>query len=57
MLELNHGYCIESDENQFILRQYYIGKTKDGEPKEAVRTIGYYAKLQQALEDTSTNWH
>ena len=49
MLKLNNGFFVESDENQYILKQSYIGKDKDGKPKEQARTLGYYAELKQAL--------
>lgn len=49
-IELRDGYYIEVDEMNATLRQKYTGKTKEGEEKEAERTIGYYKTVTDALE-------
>lgn len=47
-------YKIKWDTQGITLNKHYIGKTKDGEDKEAVKLIGYYGKsstsLSQALD-------
>ena len=40
---------LESDSMQFILRQYWIGKDKDGAPKESSKTLGYYPSISSVL--------
>lgn len=49
-IEIRDGYFIEVDEMNATLKKKYIGKTKDGEEKEAVKTIGYYPKPIDAIE-------
>ena len=49
-IELKSGYYIEVDEINATLKQKYTGKTKDGEDREADRTIGYYNNVTNALE-------
>lgn len=50
-ITLINGYYIEVEERNYILKQKYEGKSKDGEPKEAERTFGYYGKLETAIEE------
>lgn len=40
---------LESDSMQFILREYWIGTNKDGEPKESSKTLGYYPSIASVL--------
>ena len=49
-IEIRDGYFIELDDMNATLKKKYIGKTKDGEEKEAVKTIGYYPKPIDAIE-------
>ena len=48
-IELINGYYIEVDALNYTLRQKYEGKTKDGQPKESDRLIGYYGKFEEAI--------
>lgn len=48
-IELINGYYIEVDALNYTLRQRYEGKTKDGQPKESERVIGYYGKFEEAV--------
>ena len=50
IIELRDGYYIEIDEMNATLRQRYDGKTKEGEKKDAERTIGYYSTPREALK-------
>lgn len=50
-ITLINGYYIEVEERNYILKQKYEGKSKDGDPKEAERTFGYYGKLGPAIEE------
>lgn len=50
VIDLRDGYFIEVDEMNSTLKQRYQGKTKDGQAKEAERTIGYYPKPVDALK-------
>ena len=47
-------YKIKWDAQSITLNKHYTGKTKGGDPKEAVKLIGYYGKsstsLSQALD-------
>jgi hypothetical protein len=49
-IELFNGYYIEVDDMNCTLRQRYIGEKKNGEKKDAERTIGYYKTVADALE-------
>ena len=49
-IEIRDGYFIEVDEMNATLKKRYIGKNKDGEEKEMVKTIGYYPKPIDAIE-------
>ena len=49
-IELTNGYHIEVDYLNFTLKQRYVSvNKKTKEQKDAVRTIGYYSKLKDAL--------
>lgn len=50
VINLEHGYFIETDPLNHTLKHKYIGKSKDDTPKEMVRTIGYYGNMTQATE-------
>lgn len=49
-ITLKRGYYIEIDALNYTLRQKYIGTTKTGELKEASRIIGYFGKMEPALQ-------
>lgn len=51
IINLKNGYYIEIDPLNYTLKQKYIGKTKSGEEKEAVKTLGYYGTMGQAIEE------
>lgn len=48
-VELKNGYYIENKKLTYTLRQRYTGKSKTGEPKESIRTHGYFNKIGQAI--------
>ncbi|MBO5921940.1 MAG: hypothetical protein J6Q48_06085 [Bacteroidaceae bacterium] len=50
-INLINGYFVEVDPLNYTLKQKYRPKDKDGnlKEKEAVRTLGYYGKLEDAL--------
>lgn len=47
---LRNGYYIEYKNDNYTLRQRYTGRTKDGKPKEAVRTFGHHNNIRGAIE-------
>lgn len=49
-VNLLNGYYIEIDSMNYTLMQKYIGKDKDGNPKEAVRVLGYFTTLKGAVD-------
>ena len=49
-IELTNGYYIEIDELNHTLKQEYVGKDKDRNSKVSVRVIGYYGKLEHAVD-------
>lgn len=49
-IELKNGYYIEIDNLNYTLRQRYTGESKDGTPKESVRTCGYFGNIRLAVE-------
>lgn len=49
-VNLIDGYFLEIDQLNFTLKQRYIGETKEGAHKEAVRTIGYYGDMKHCVE-------
>lgn len=48
-VELKNGYYIEIKKLSYTLRQRYTGKSKTGEPKESIRTHGYFNKMELAI--------
>ena len=49
-IKLTKGYFIEPDEWQYILKQRYSYKAKDGTEKEGVRNVTYHRSMEQAIE-------
>lgn len=49
-IELINDYYIEVDELNHTLKQRYIGEDKDGNKKDAERTIGYFPNVQACVE-------
>ena len=51
MININEKFCIDSDENQFILKE--LGTVQDKESKnygeETQTTLGYFNTVEQAL--------
>ena len=50
IINLEHGYFVETDPLNHTLKQKYTGMSKDGEPKEMVRTIGYYGDMTETVK-------
>lgn len=50
IVELQDGYFVEIDALNHALRQKYTGQDKDGNKKEAVRTIGYFRDMKQCIK-------
>ena len=50
VVELQDGYFVEIDALNHALRQKYTGQDKDGNKKEAVRTIGYFGDMKQCVK-------
>lgn len=51
-VELIDGYYVEVDELNHTLKQRFKGETKEGLPKDSVRTIGYFPNLIACVERT-----
>ena len=49
-ISLINGYYIDVTQNNFTLKQKYIGTRKDGTKKESVKIISHCGSLEQALE-------
>ena len=49
-INLKLGYFIESKKLSYNLKKKYIGKDKSGNPKEAVKTVGYFGSMEQAID-------
>ena len=49
-IDLINGYYIEVDSMNYTLMQKYMGKDKECNPKESVRTLGYFTTLNGALD-------
>ena len=51
MIKINEKFCIDSDENQFVLKE--ISKVQDEKSKnygqETFIVLGYYGTLEQSL--------
>lgn len=50
IIKLANGYYIEIDPLNYTLRQEYIGKTKEGQEKKGIRTIGYFSNMKNAVD-------
>lgn len=50
MIKLPNGYFIEIDDMNLTLKQKYTYTDKNGDEKEAVRTIGYYNPHGNGME-------
>lgn len=50
MIKLTEKYSITADENQYVLGVPYIGKNKDGEPVNMMRSTTYYTALAGAVK-------
>ena len=48
-IKLPNNFYIDCKPGCYWLRERYIGKTKNGEPRESTRPHGYYRDLQSAL--------
>lgn len=49
--KLNFGFYIEMDALNYTLCRKCIGKSRDGQEKEAVKTCGYFGNLESALKE------
>lgn len=49
-INLKLGYFIETKKLSYNLKKKYIGKDKSGNPKEAVKTVGYFGSMEQAID-------
>ena len=49
-ISLINGYYIDVTQNNYTLKQKYIGTRKDGTKKESVKIISHCGSLEQALE-------
>ena len=49
-IELLNGYFIEVADECNTLKQRYTGKTKKGEEKTCEKFIGYFPKIEDAIE-------
>lgn len=49
-ISLINGYYIDVTQNNFTLKQKYIGTRKDGTKKESVKIISHCGSLEQALD-------
>ena len=47
---LGNGYFVEVEGRDFTLKQNYQYKTKEGVEKEGVKSLGYFANLNGAIE-------
>lgn len=50
IIKLTNGYYIEIDPLNYTLRQEYVGKTKEGQEKKGIRTIGYFSNMKNAVD-------
>ena len=50
-IELINNYYIEVEPLNYTLKQRYIGEDKEKNPKEQIRTIGYYGTVTHAVEE------
>lgn len=49
--KLNFGCDIEMDALNYTLCRKYMGKSRDGQEKEAVKTCGYFGNLESAVKE------
>ena len=49
-ISIINGYYIDVTQNNYTLKQKYIGARKDGTKKESVKIISHCGSLEQALE-------
>ena len=50
-IELINDYYIEVEPLNYTLKQRYMGEDKEKNPKEQIRTIGYYGTVTHAVEE------
>lgn len=50
IIELMDGFFVEIDPLNYTLKRKYVGKTRDGSEKEAVKIYGHYPNLKAALK-------
>ena len=49
--KLSFGFYIEMDALNYTLRRKYMGKSRDGQEKEAVKICGYFGNLESAVKE------
>lgn len=49
MVVINDTYFVDIDAYNYTLKRKTLGKNKEGEPIETVKTIGYYSDLKQCI--------
>lgn len=49
-IKLGHGFFVEVDEWQYILKRRYTATRVDGSKREEVKTISYHRTLEQVCE-------
>lgn len=49
-INLKYGYYIETESMCYTLKKKYKGKDKKGNPKESVKTYGYFSSMKNAIE-------
>jgi hypothetical protein len=50
MIHIFKDYYLFSDAHNWILREQFEGKDKDGNPKESFRDLGYFRSVEQACK-------
>lgn len=50
IINLKYGYYIETESMCYTLRKKFQGKDKKGNPKESVKTYGYFSSMKNAIE-------
>lgn len=48
-ITLTHGYFIEKEGRDHVLKQNYMAKGKDKQEHEAVRNVGYFSSTENAI--------
>lgn len=51
VVNFENGYFVETDSFNHTLKQRYIGTGKEKQPKEMVRTIGYYENMARCAKE------